>query len=44
MRSVAWRLTFRHAERTLKEKEIAGRRDKVIKSLDGELGVRQRSS
>jgi phenylalanyl-tRNA synthetase beta chain len=44
MRSVAWRLTFRHAERTLKEKEIAGRRDKVIKSLDGELGVRQRTT
>jgi phenylalanyl-tRNA synthetase beta chain len=44
MRSVAWRLTFRHPERTLKEKEIAGRRDKVVKSLDGELGVRQRTS
>ncbi len=44
MRSLAWRLTFRHPERTLKEKEIAGRRDKVIKSLDGELGVRQRTT
>jgi phenylalanyl-tRNA synthetase beta chain len=44
MRSVAWRLTLRHPERTLKEKEISGRRDKVVKSLDGELGVRQRTS
>ena len=44
MRSVAWRLTLRHPERTLKEKEISGRRDKVLKSLDGELGVRQRTS
>lgn len=44
MRSVAWRLTFRHPERTLREKEIAGRRDKVLKTLDGELGVRQRTS
>jgi phenylalanyl-tRNA synthetase beta chain len=43
-RSVAWRLTLRHPERTLKEKEISGRRDKVLKSLDGELGVRQRTS
>jgi phenylalanyl-tRNA synthetase beta chain len=44
MRSVAWRLTFRDPERTLREKEITGRRDKVLKSLDGELGVRQRTS
>jgi phenylalanyl-tRNA synthetase beta chain len=44
MRSVAWRLTLRHAERTLKEKEIAGRRDKVLKSLSEELGVRQRTT
>ena len=43
-RSVAWRLTLRHPERTLKEKEIAGRRDKVLKSLSEELGVRQRTS
>jgi len=44
MRSVAWRLTLRHPERTLQEKEISGRRDKVLKLLDGELGVRQRTS
>lgn len=43
-RSVAWRLTFRHPERTLRDKEIAGRRDKVLKTLEGELGVRQRTT
>ncbi|MGH7719537.1 MAG: hypothetical protein ACREON_11940, partial [Gemmatimonadaceae bacterium] len=43
-RSVAWRLTLRHAERTLRDKEIAGRRDKLLRTLEGELGVRQRSS
>jgi phenylalanyl-tRNA synthetase beta chain len=44
LRSVAWRLTFRHPERTLRDKEVTGRRDKVLKSLEGELGVRQRTS
>jgi phenylalanyl-tRNA synthetase beta chain len=44
MRSLAWRLTLRHPERTLKEKEITGRRDKVLKSLSEELGVQQRTS
>ena len=43
-RSVAWRLTFRHPERTLRDKEVSGRRDKVLKTLEGELGVRQRTS
>jgi phenylalanyl-tRNA synthetase beta chain len=43
-RSVAWRLTFRHPERTLRDKEIAGRRDKVLRTLEGELGVRQRTT
>ena len=43
-RSVAWRLTFRHPERTLRDKEMAGRRDKVLKTLEGELGVRQRTT
>ena len=43
-RSVAWRLTLRHPERTLQEKEIAGRRDKVLKLLDTELDVRQRTT
>ncbi len=43
-RSVAWRLTFRHPERTLRDKEVAGRRDKLLKTLEGELGVRQRTT
>ena len=44
VRSIAWRLTFRHPERTLRDKEVAGRRDKVVRTLEGELGVRQRTT
>ncbi len=44
MRSLAWRLTFRHPERTLRDKEIAGRRQKLLRTLEGELGVRQRTT
>jgi phenylalanyl-tRNA synthetase beta chain len=43
-RSLAWRLTFRHPERTLRDKEIAGRRQKLLRTLEGELGVRQRTT
>lgn len=43
-RSIAWRLTFRHPERTLREKELSGRRDKVLRTLEGELGVIQRTT
>ncbi len=43
-RSVAWRLTFRHPERTLRDKEIAGRREGLLRTLEGELGVRQRTT
>jgi phenylalanyl-tRNA synthetase beta chain len=43
-RSVAWRLTFRHPERTLRDKEVTGRRDKLLRTLEGELGVRQRTT
>jgi phenylalanyl-tRNA synthetase beta chain len=43
-RSVAWRLTFRHPERTLRDKEIEGRREKLLRTLEAELGVRQRSA
>jgi phenylalanyl-tRNA synthetase beta chain len=43
-RSLAWRLTFRHPERTLRDKEVEGRRQKVLAVLEKELGVRQRSS
>lgn len=38
-RSLAWRLTFRHAERTLREKEIEGRRAQLLKALQQEIGV-----
>jgi phenylalanyl-tRNA synthetase beta chain len=43
-RSLAWALTFRHPERTLKDKEVQGRTDKIVKALEGELGVRQRTT
>ncbi|HJR41301.1 MAG TPA: phenylalanine--tRNA ligase subunit beta [Gemmatimonadaceae bacterium] len=43
-RSLAWRLTFRHPERTLRDKEIAGRREKLLRTLEGELGVKQRTA
>lgn len=41
-RSLAWRLTFRHPERTLRDKEIEGRRAKIVSALQQELHVRQR--
>ncbi len=43
-RSIAWRLTFRDPARTLQGKEIAGRREKLVRTLEGELGVRQRTA
>ncbi|MGA9836320.1 MAG: hypothetical protein WBQ26_03285, partial [Gemmatimonadaceae bacterium] len=43
-RSLAWRLTFRHPERTLRDKEIEGRRAKILSVLDQELHVRPRTS
>jgi phenylalanyl-tRNA synthetase beta chain len=43
-RSVAWRLTFRHPERTLRDREIEGRRARILRALDEELGVRPRTS
>lgn len=43
-RSVAWRLTFRHPERSLREKEIEGRRAGILRVLESELGVRPRAS
>lgn len=44
VRSLAWRLTFRDPVRTLRDKEIEGRRQKVLKSLESELGVRPRAT
>jgi phenylalanyl-tRNA synthetase beta chain len=43
-RSVAWRLTFRDPARTLREKEIEGRRQKILRALESELGVRPRTA
>ncbi|HKN59221.1 MAG TPA: hypothetical protein VJV97_10230, partial [Gemmatimonadaceae bacterium] len=43
-RSLAWALTFRDRERTLKDQEVQGRTEKIVKALEGELGVRQRTS
>jgi phenylalanyl-tRNA synthetase beta chain len=44
MRSLAWRLTLRDPQRTLRDKEVEGRRQKLLRALEGELGVRQRAS
>jgi phenylalanyl-tRNA synthetase beta chain len=44
MRSLAWRLTFRHPERTLRDKEIEGRRTQLLKSLENQLGVKPRTA
>jgi phenylalanyl-tRNA synthetase beta chain len=43
-RSLGWRLTFRHPERTLRDKEIQGRTAKILSVLESKLGIRQRSS
>ncbi len=43
-RSVGWRLTFRDAARTLREKEVDGRRQKILRTLETELGVRTRTA
>ncbi|MGI8510301.1 MAG: phenylalanine--tRNA ligase subunit beta [Gemmatimonadaceae bacterium] len=43
-RSVAWHLGFRHPERTLRDKEIEGRRGRILRSLEEELGVHPRTS
>jgi len=39
VRSVGWRLQFRHPERTLRDKELDGRRSKLAAALLRELGV-----
>jgi phenylalanyl-tRNA synthetase beta chain len=44
LRSLAWRLTLRHPDRTLRDKEVEGRRAKLLKTLENELGIRQRSA
>jgi phenylalanyl-tRNA synthetase beta chain len=41
-RSLAWRLTFRHSERTLRDRELDARRADILRALADELNVRQR--
>jgi phenylalanyl-tRNA synthetase beta chain len=43
-RSIAWRLTFRHPERTLRDREIQGRTAKILTDLEAKLGIRQRTT
>jgi phenylalanyl-tRNA synthetase beta chain len=43
-RSLTWRLTFRDPLHTLVEKQVEARRDKLLRALETELGVRQRTS
>jgi phenylalanyl-tRNA synthetase beta chain len=42
VRAVTWRLTFRHPARTLTEKEVDASQRKLLRTLETELGVRQR--
>jgi phenylalanyl-tRNA synthetase beta chain len=42
-RSLAWRLTFRHSERTLRDRELEARRSDILRAL-AELNVRQRAT
>jgi len=42
-RSLAWRLVLRHPERTLRDKEIEGRRAKILSTLKAELDVGPRT-
>jgi phenylalanyl-tRNA synthetase beta chain len=43
-RSLAWRLTFRHPERTLRDRELDARRGDILRALGDELNVRQRTN
>ena len=43
-RSVGWRLTFRDPVRTLRDKEVDGRRQKILRTLETELGVKPRTA
>ena len=43
-RSLAWRLTFRHTERTLRDRELDARRTDILRALADELNVRPRHS
>jgi phenylalanyl-tRNA synthetase beta chain len=43
-RSLGWALTFRHPERTLRDKEIQGRTSKILGNLEAKFGIRRRTS
>jgi phenylalanyl-tRNA synthetase beta chain len=43
VRSLAWRLTFRHPDRTLRDREIEARKEKLISAVGRELGARART-
>ncbi|HZF66626.1 MAG TPA: phenylalanine--tRNA ligase subunit beta [Gemmatirosa sp.] len=43
-RSLAWRVVFRDPARTLRDKEVEGRRRKLLDALERELGVRPRTA
>ena len=43
-RSLAWRLIFRHPERTFSGKEIDARRERILVTLQKELNVRPRTA
>jgi phenylalanyl-tRNA synthetase beta chain len=43
-RSLAWRLTFRHPDRTLRDKEIEARRATILAALQEELNVGYRTA
>ena len=44
VRAVTWRLTFRHPTRTLTEKEVDASQRKLLRTLETELSVRQRTA
>jgi hypothetical protein len=41
---LAWRLTLRDPARTLRQKEVEGRRQKLVQALERELGVPRRAA
>jgi phenylalanyl-tRNA synthetase beta chain len=43
-RSVAWRLVFRAPDRTLKDREVDKIVSRVLKTLEGKLGVERREA
>jgi phenylalanyl-tRNA synthetase beta chain len=43
-RSLGWALTFRHPERTLRDKEIQGRTARILGNLEAKFGIRLRTS